>query len=60
MIQEEQVSVKEQAVFPGCVELGLRGAVGGEVQEAGQAGPVGALGAFLRSLSSVLKAMGSH
>lgn len=39
--EEEQVSVKQQAVFPGCVQPGLRAAVGGEVGELGHADPVG-------------------
>lgn len=43
-MEEKQVSVKLQAVFPGCVEPGLRGAVVGEVQKVGQADPTGALG----------------
>ena len=35
LMEEEQGSVKQQAVFPGCVEPGLQVAVRGEVGELG-------------------------
>lgn len=41
LMEEEQVSVKQQAVFPGCVEPGLRVAVRGEVGELGHKDPSG-------------------
>lgn len=54
-MKEKQVGVKQQAVFPGCVEPGLRGAVGGEVPEVGLPDPVRALGAFLWNLNLCLR-----
>lgn len=54
-MEKKQVSVKLQAVFPKCVEPGLRGAVGGsEVQKVGQTDPTRALGAFLWGLTLML------
>lgn len=35
IMEEEQASVKQQAVFPGCVEPGLHVAVRGEAGELG-------------------------
>lgn len=46
-MEEKQVGVKLQVVLSGCVEPGLRRAVGGEVQEVCQADPTGALGLTL-------------
>ena len=40
LTEEEQVSVKQQAVFPGCGEPGLRVAVRGGVGELGHKDPV--------------------
>lgn len=53
-MDEKQVSVKLQVMFPGYVEPGLREAVGGAVQKIGQAEPTGALRAFLRGLTLML------